>query len=142
MEGAAAKTLSSIVETLNRVSRDCEKEFIESLERVDAELAQEVKKKMFVFEDILLLDDRSIQETLRASEKRDLLLALRNSGQQVVEAITRNMSERAVEELKEETFEIYNYSSPTEEEVEGAKMKVVGTIRELEKRGKIQVSRG
>ena len=137
MKATNSDKLISIAKTFNKVSRDCREEFMETLETIDGELADEIKTKMFVFADIIILDDKAIQETLKKIDHRDLVLALRNSGQKAVEAITRNMSQGAFEELKKDMFELYSYSAPSEEEVEGAKIKLVGVIRQLEEHREI-----
>lgn len=86
--------IDSIVNILNSVDRATEKRIMESLEVDEPELAEEIRKKMFVFEDILLLDDRSIQRVLRDVENADLELALKSSTEEVQNVIFRNLSKR------------------------------------------------
>lgn len=135
----AAGGVDSIVEVLNRVDRTTERTIIESLEIQNPELAEEIKKRMFVFEDIVLLDDRSLQLVLREIDSKDLGLALKASSSEVGEKIYKNMSKRAAEMLREEI----QYMGPVRiRDVEEAQQKVVNVIRRLEESGEIIVSRG
>lgn len=135
----AAGGVDSIVEVLNRVDRTTERTIIENLEVQHPELAEEIKKRMFVFEDIVLLDDRSLQLVLREIESKDLALALKASSSEVADKIYRNMSKRAAEMLREEI----EYMGPVRiRDVEEAQQKVVNVIRRLEESGEIVVSRG
>ena len=94
--------VDAIVEMLNRVDRTTERTIIENLEVQNPELAEEIKRKMFVFEDIVMLDDRSLQMVLREIDQKDLALALKASSGEVGEKIYKNMSKRASELLREE----------------------------------------
>ena len=135
----AAGGVDSIVEVLNRVDRTTERTIIENLEVQHPELAEEIKKRMFVFEDIVLLDDRSLQLVLREIESKDLALALKASSSEVGEKIYKNMSKRAAEMLREEI----EYMGPVRiRDVEEAQQKIVNVIRKLEESGEIIVSRG
>lgn len=135
----AAGGVDSIVEVLNRVDRTTERTIIENLEVQNPELAEEIKKRMFVFEDIVLLDDRSLQLVLREIDSKDLSLALKASSNEVAEKIYKNMSKRAGEMLREEI----QYMGPVRiRDVEEAQQKVVNVIRRLEESGEIIVSRG
>lgn len=135
----AAGGVDSVVEVLNRVDRTTERTIIENLEVQNPELAEEIKKRMFVFEDIVLLDDRSLQLVLREIDSKDLSLALKASSTEVAEKIYKNMSKRAGEMLKEEI----QYMGPVRiRDVEEAQQKVVNVIRRLEESGEIIVSRG
>ncbi|MDR3563808.1 MAG: flagellar motor switch protein FliG [Negativicutes bacterium] len=135
----AAGGVDSIVEVLNRVDRTTERTIIENLEIQNPELAEEIKKRMFVFEDIVLLDDRSLQLVLREIESKDMSLALKASSTEVAEKIFKNMSKRAAEMLREEI----QYMGPVRiRDVEEAQQKVVNVIRRLEESGEIIVSRG
>lgn len=135
----AAGGVDSIVEVLNRVDRTTERTIIENLEVQHPELAEEIKKRMFVFEDIVLLDDRSLQLVLREIESKDLALALKASSSEVAEKIYKNMSKRASEMLREEI----EYMGPVRiRDVEEAQQKIVNVIRKLEESGEIIVSRG
>jgi len=135
----AAGGVDSIVEVLNRVDRTTERTIIENLEVQNPELAEEIKKRMFVFEDIVLLDDRSLQLVLREIDSKDLGLALKASSTEVAEKIYKNMSKRAADMLREEI----QYMGPVRiRDVEEAQQKVVNVIRRLEESGEIIVSRG
>lgn len=135
----AAGGVDSIVEVLNRVDRSTERTIIENLEIQNPELAEEIKKRMFVFEDIVLLDDRSLQLVLREIDSKDLALALKASSTEVSEKVYRNMSKRAADMLREEI----QYMGPVRiRDVEESQQKVVNVIRRLEESGEIIVSRG
>lgn len=135
----AAGGVDSIVEVLNRVDRTTERTIIENLEIQSPELAEEIKKRMFVFEDIILLDDRSLQLVLREMDSKDMALALKASSGEVGEKVYKNMSKRAAEMLREEI----QYMGPVRiRDVEEAQQKVVTVIRRLEESGEIIVSRG
>ncbi len=135
----AAGGVDSIVEVLNRVDRATERTIIENLEIEDPELAEEIKRRMFVFEDIVLLDDRSLQLVLREIESKDLGLALKASSSEVGEKIYKNMSKRAADMLREEI----EYMGPVRiRDVEEAQQKIVNVIRRLEESGEIVVARG
>ncbi len=96
----AAGGIDALVDILNRVDRATEKTILEDLEEQDPVLAEEVKKLMFVFEDIVLLDDRSIQTVLKEVDMKDLALALKAASEAVMKRIVSNMSDRAAEMLK------------------------------------------
>jgi len=131
--------VDAIVEVLNRVDRTTERTIIENLEIQDPELAEEIKRRMFVFEDIVLLDDRSLQLVLREIESKDLALALKASSTEVGEKIYKNMSKRAADMLREEI----EYMGPVRiRDVEEAQQKIVNVIRRLEESGEIVVARG
>ncbi len=131
--------VDAIVEMLNRVDRTTERTIIENLEVQNPELAEEIKRKMFVFEDIVMLDDRSLQMVLREIDQKDLALALKASSGEVGEKIYKNMSKRASEMLREEI----EYMGPVRiRDVEESQQKIVNVIRRLEESGEIIVSRG
>ena len=135
----SAGGVDAIVEVLNRVDRTTERTIIENLEVQDPELAEEIKRRMFVFEDIVLLDDRSLQLVLREIESKDLALALKASSSEVGEKIYKNMSKRAADMLREEI----EYMGPVRiRDVEEAQQKIVNVIRRLEESGEIVVARG
>ena len=134
----AAGGVENIVEILNLVDRSTEKAIIESLEEEDPELAEDIKKRMFVFEDIVLLDDRAIQKVLREVDTAELGKALRGVEVEVQEKIFRNMSKRAASLLKEEM----EYMGPVGlKDVEETQQKIVSIIRKLEDQGEIVVAR-
>ncbi|SMC65998.1 flagellar motor switch protein FliG [Sporomusa malonica] len=135
----AAGGVDSIVEILNRVDRTTERTIIENMEVQNPELAEEIKKRMFVFEDIVLLDDRSLQLVLREIDNKDLALALKATSSEVANKIYKNISKRAAEMLREEI----EYMGPVRiRDVEEAQQKIVNNIRRLEESGEIVVSRG
>ena len=131
--------VEAIVELLNRSDRTTERSIIENLESQDPELAEEIRKLMFVFEDITLLDDRSLQMVLREVENKDLSLALKGVPNEVANKIFKNMSKRAADMLREEI----EFMGPVRiRDVEEAQQKIVNIIRKLEDSGEIIVSRG
>lgn len=135
----SAGGVENIVEILNLVDRATEKLIIESLEDEDPELAEEIKKRMFVFEDIVLLDDRAIQRVIREVEATDLAKALRGVDTEVQDKIFKNMSKRAASVLKEEM----EYLGPVRlKDVEETQQGIVAKIRKLEDSGEIVVARG
>ena len=130
--------IDTIVEILNNVDRSTEKSIMEILEEEDSELAEEIKKKMFVFEDIVMLDDKSVQRVLREVDHQDLAKALKAVDPEVQEKIFRNMSKRASQTLKEDM----EYMGPLRvKEVEESQQKIVGIIRKLEDQGEIVIAR-
>jgi flagellar motor switch protein FliG len=135
----SAGGIDAIVEILNNVDRATEKTIIEALEDDDPELAEEIKKRMFVFEDIVLLEDRAIQRVLREVDNQDLARALKQVDPDVQEKIFKNMSKRAATLLKEDM----EYMGPIRlKDVEEAQQKIVNIIRKLEVQGEIVVARG
>ncbi|MDR2101054.1 MAG: flagellar motor switch protein FliG [Treponema sp.] len=134
----AAGGVESIVEILNLVDRASEKQIIEALEDEDPELAEEIKKRMFVFEDIVMLDDRAIQKVMREVDSQELAKALKSVDTEVQDKIFRNMSKRAAGMLKEDM----EYMGPVRlKDVEEAQQKIVSIIRHLEDTGEIVVAR-
>ena len=131
--------VDAVVEILNTVDRGTEKHIMETLEIEDPELADEIRKKMFVFEDILLLDDRAIQRVLRDVENSDLAIALKGSTEQVQNAIFNNLSKRLAAMIQEDM----EFMGPVRlKDVEDAQQKIVNIIRKLEDSGEIVISRG
>lgn len=131
--------VESVVSILNRVDRGTEKTILEALAEENPELADEIKRRMFVFEDIVLLDNRSVQRILREIDAKDLSMAMKTASEDVQNLIFRNMSKRAVELLKEDM----GYMGPVRlRDVEEAQQKIVNVIRQLEDSGEIIISRG
>ena len=131
--------IDSIVEILNAVDRGTEKHIMETLEIEDTELAEEIRKRMFVFEDILTLDGKSIQRVLRDVETSDLAVALKSANTEVQNAIFANVSKRLAAMIKEDM----DYMGPVRvRDVEEAQQKIVNIIRKLEDAGEIVISRG
>ncbi len=131
--------IESIVQILNGVDRGTERTILDSLEIQDPELAEEIKKRMFVFEDIVTLDNRAIQRIIRDCENEDLMLSLKVSGDEVKEIVFSNMSARMVESFKDEM----EFMGPVRlKDVEEAQSRIVAIIRRLEDSGEIVVARG
>lgn len=131
--------VDAVVEILNTVDRGTEKHIMETLEIEEPELADEIRKKMFVFEDILLLDDRAIQRVLRDVDNNDLAIAMKGSNEQVQTAIFNNMSKRLAVMIKEDM----EFMGPVRmKDVEEAQQKIVNIIRKLEDSAEIVISRG
>jgi len=131
--------LESVVEVLNSVDRSTERTILDTLEVQDPELADEIKKRMFVFEDIVILDNRAIQRVIRDVDQEDLRLSLKVSSDEVKEVVFKNMSQRMSETLKEEM----EYMGPVRlRDVEEAQMRIVSIIRRLEEIGEIIIARG
>lgn len=131
--------VDAVVEILNTVDRSTEKHIMETLEVEDPELADEIRKKMFVFEDILLLDDRAIQRVLREVDNNDLALSLKGGNEQVQTAIFNNLSKRLAVMIKEDM----EFMGPVRmKDVEEAQQKIVNVIRKLEENQEIIISRG
>jgi len=131
--------VDAIVNILNAVDRSTEKHIMESLEIEEPELADEIRKKMFVFEDILLLDDRAIQRVLRDVDNADLGVALKAANEEVQNVIFKNLSKRLAAMIKEDM----EFMGPVRmKDVEEAQQKIVSVIRKLEDAGEIVISRG
>ena len=131
--------VDAVVEILNTVDRGTEKHIMETLEIEEPELADEIRKKMFVFEDILLLDDRAIQRVLRDVDNGDLATALKGSNEEVQNAIFNNLSKRLAAMIKEDM----EFMGPVRmNDVEEAQQKIVNVIRKLEESAEIVISRG
>jgi flagellar motor switch protein FliG len=134
----AAGGVESVVEILNMVDRASEKQIMEVLEGDDPELAEEIKKRMFVFEDIVMLDDKSIQRVLREVETSELSKALKPCDAEVQEKVFKNMSKRAGSMLKEDI----EFMGPIRmKDAEEAQQKIVAIIRRLEDSGDVVVAR-
>jgi flagellar motor switch protein FliG len=131
--------VDSIVEILNTVDRGTEKHIMETLEIEEPELADEIRRKMFVFEDILSLDDKSIQRVLREVDNNELAVALKGSNEEVQNVIFNNLSKRLAAMIKEDM----EYMGPVRlKDVEEAQQKIVNIIRKLEDSSEIIISRG
>ncbi len=131
--------VSTLVDILNSVDRSTEKNIIGDLEKTDSELAETIKASLFVFEDVVTLDQGSVQRVLREVSNEDLGLALKGASEDVYETIFRNMSQRAADMLKEDI----KFMGPVRiSTVEEAQQKIVGVIRSLEEAGEIVIARG
>ncbi|MFS0561210.1 flagellar motor switch protein FliG [Terribacillus sp. 179-K 1B1 HS] len=131
--------IQAVVEVLNGVDRSTERTILEELEVQDPELAEEIKKRMFIFEDIVTLDNRAIQRVIREVENDDLKLALKVASDEVKDIVFQNMSDRMAQTFKEEM----EFMGPVRlKDVEEAQSRIVSVIRRLEEVGEIIISRG
>jgi flagellar motor switch protein FliG len=127
-----------IVEIFNLMDHSSEKQILEAMEVEDLELTEEIKKRMFTFADIIMLDDRAIQKVLREVESQDLAKALKGVEAEIQEKIFRNMSKRAAGMLQEDM----EYMGPVRRtDVEEAQYKIIAIIRHLEETGELVVAR-
>jgi len=131
--------IDSLVAIINNADRATERNIMERLEEEDPELAEEIKKRLFVFEDILGMDDRSLQRVLRDVDMKDVALALKGASEALRDKFFKNMSKRAAEMLKEDM----QYMGPVRvRDVEEAQQRIVNVIRALEEAGEIVIARG
>ena len=138
-EYTAVGGIEVAVEVLNRVDRQTERTILDALEEQDPELAEEIKKRMFVFEDIVTLDDRAVRKVISEVDMSVWALALKTASEDVAERVFSNMSKRAADMLREEI----EYLGPVRlRDVEEAQQRIVATIRRLEEVGEIIISRG
>ena len=138
-EYAAAGGVKSLADILNNADRTTERNVLDELAKENTELADEIRLLLFTFEDMVKLDDRSIQMVLKEVDQKDLAIALRGVGDEVASRIFSNMSERGAELLREEI----QFQPPQRRRVvEEAQGRIVGIIRRLEEAGAIVLSRG
>ena len=131
--------VDAVVQVLNGVDRSTEKTILDALEIQDPELAEEIRKRMFVFEDIVTLDNRSIQRIVRECENEDLILSMKVSSEEVKDILFKNMSQRMAESFQEEM----EVMGPVRlRDVEEAQSRIVSIIRRLEDSGEIIIARG
>ncbi|NLY67688.1 MAG: flagellar motor switch protein FliG, partial [Tissierellia bacterium] len=124
--------IQSVVDILNSVDRGTEKNIMEQLDRMDTELSEEIRKRMFVFEDIVTLDNRSIQRIIREIDNSQWAIALKGASEEVKEVIFSNMSKRLVEMIKEDI----EFMGPVRlRDIEDAQQNIVNVIRKLEEDG-------
>ncbi len=145
LTGFVSQTFSKIggVDTaaniMNSLDRSSEKKIMEKLSYDSPELAEDIRRRMFVFEDIVKIDDRSVQLVLREVETRDLALALKGASEEVKEKIFKNISKRAAQLLQDEL----EYMGPVRvKDVEEAQQKIINVIRRLEEAGEIIIAKG
>ena len=130
--------VEALADILNRADRSSERKIMEILEVQDLEMAERIRELMFVFEDLIKLDDKAVQRVLREIETKDLALALKGANEDVKDKIFRNMSERASGMLKDDM----EYMGPVRaKEVQESQTKVVAVIRALEATGEITIFR-
>jgi flagellar motor switch protein FliG len=138
-ESTGSGGVKSLAEILNHTDRSTERNVLDSLADSDEELSAEVRRLLFVFEDITKLDDRSIQLILREADQKDLSLALRGVNDDVKQKILSNLSERGAQMLLEEMA----YQPPQRKrDIEEAQGRVVAIVRRLEEAGAVVLSRG
>jgi flagellar motor switch protein FliG len=138
-EYSAAGGVDSLVDILNRADRGTERNVLDKLAETDADLAEEIRMMLFVFEDIVKLDDRSVQILLKEVDQKDLALALRGVSEEVRDKVVANMSQRAAEMLLEEI----EYQPPQlRRVVEEAQGRIVAKVRQLEEAEAIVIGRG
>jgi flagellar motor switch protein FliG len=138
-EFAMAGGLQPLIDIINHSDRATERLILEGLERRDPVLAEEVRSQMFMFEDIVTLDDRSVQLVLRQVDSKELATALKGVNKDVREKIMSNISERAATNLADEIEMLGPVRLTT---VEEAQATVISTIRSLEESGQIILTRG
>jgi len=128
--------VEAVAEILNLADRATEKAILEQLETTDPEMVEQIRRLMFVFEDINLVDDRGIQMVLKEVDNSDLALALKTASEELKDKILRNMSERASGMIKEEM----EYMGPVKlSDVEAAQQKIVDIVRRLDDAGEIVI---
>ncbi|MEK7710748.1 MAG: FliG C-terminal domain-containing protein, partial [Planctomycetota bacterium] len=127
----------SVAEMLNLSDRSTEKGILEALDVQDPDLVEQIRRLMFVFEDILLVNDKGIQAVLKEIENDDLALALKTASEELRDKIFRNMSERAAQLIKEDM----EFMGPVRvSDVETAQQKIVDVVRRLEDAGEVIIS--
>ncbi len=124
---------------MNNMDRTNEKNIFDELNRKDSELSEEIRKKMFVFEDIPILDDMSIQRFLREVDSKDLVYALKGANKEVADVVFKNMSTRSAETVKSDLEYTHNVRL---KDVEEAQQRIVGVIRRLESEGELVIAKG
>jgi len=134
----SAGGMDSLIKILNSVDRGTERHLLEALEETDAELVEEIRKRMFVFEDIVKLSDQAIQRVLKEIDNRDLALALKGATAEVEKVIFSNISTRLKEMIKED---IEMMGPVRVRDVEEAQQKIVAVIRQLDEAGEIIIQR-
>lgn len=131
--------IQAVVDILNSVDRGTEKHIMEELDAKDAELSEEIRRRMFVFEDIIILDNRSIQRIIREINNSQWAIALKGASEEVKEVVFSNMSKRLAEMIKEDI----EFMGPVRiRDIEDAQQNIVNVIRKLEEDGEIITPRG
>jgi flagellar motor switch protein FliG len=129
--------VESVAEMLNLADRATEKSILEAMEAQDPDLVEQIRRLMFVFEDILLVNDKGIQAVLKDIENEELALALKTASEELREKIFKNMSERAAQLIKEDM----EFMGPVRvSDVESAQQKIVDVVRRLEDAGEVIIS--
>ncbi len=138
-EYSAAGGTKTLAEILNHSDRTTERNVLERLASADKDLAEEVRSMLFVFEDIIKLEERAVQQVLREADQKDLVLALRSAPENVKEVVLTNMSERGAEMIKEE-MEIQ--PPQRKRDIDAAQSRIVAVVRKLEEAGTIVIAGG
>jgi flagellar motor switch protein FliG len=136
-EYSAAGGTKNLAEILNHSDRTTERNVLEKLASEDKDLAEEVRSMLFVFEDIVKLEERAVQQVLREADQKDLVLALRGAPDNVKEVVLTNMSERGAEMIKEE-MEIQ--PPQRKRDIDAAQSRIVAVVRQLEEAGTIVIA--
>ena len=131
--------INHVADIMNNVDRGTEKQIFDELGLKDPELADNVRKLMFVFEDIVFLDDMSIQRFLREIDSKDLAVALKGTNAEVSAVIFNNMSKRMQESIASDIEFLHNVRL---RDVEAAQQRIVDAIRKLEEEGELVISKG
>ncbi len=131
--------IDHIASIMNNLERSSEKAVFDGLELSNKELAEEIRKRMFVFEDIINMDDRSVQRVLRDCDSRDIVLALKGSNKEVANKLLSNMSSRMRQNIEEDLEVTTNVRMRDAEE---AQQRIVGIIRDLEEKNEIIILKG
>lgn len=131
--------INYIADIMNHMDRSNEKYIFDELSKIDEKLTEEIRKRMFVFEDITILDDISIQRFLRDVDSKDLVLAIKGANQEVTNLIFKNMSNRQAETIKSDLEYTHNVRL---RDVEEAQQRIVAVIRRLEEEGELVIMKG
>lgn len=131
--------INYIADIMNHMDRSNEKYIFDELSKIDEKLTEEIRKRMFVFEDITILDDISIQRFLRDVDSKDLVLAIKGANQEVTNLIFKNMSNRQAETIKSDLEYTHNVRL---RDVEEAQQRIVAIIRRLEEEGELVIMKG
>ncbi|MBK5244786.1 MAG: flagellar motor switch protein FliG [Eubacteriaceae bacterium] len=131
--------INYIAEVMNKIDRGTEKNIFDELSTIDQKLSEEIRKRMFIFEDIVILDSDSIQRFLKEIDAKEIAVALKGSNKEVADIIFENMSQRMGETVKDEMEFLHNVRV---RDVEEAQQKIVAVIRRLEDEGEIITSKG
>ncbi|MGO9321026.1 MAG: flagellar motor switch protein FliG [Solirubrobacteraceae bacterium] len=136
-EFSASGGTKALAEILNHSDRTTERKVLEKLASTDKDLAEEVRSMLFVFEDIVKLEERAVQQVLREADQKDLVLALRGAPDNVKEVVLTNMSERGAEMIKEE-MELQ--PPQRQRDIDAAQSRIVAVVRDLEEAGAIVIA--
>ena len=128
-----------IADVMNHMDRSNEKYIFDEMGKDDPELADTIRKKMFVFEDILTMDNRSIQRFIRDCDMKDVVYSLKGAGEEILAAFYSNMSSRMAEQVKSDLEVTVNVKL---RDVEEAQSRIVGVIRKLEEEGELVINKG